>query len=438
MGLPSTLRTVLRTALHSRTALVVAVIATLVIPVLTLPRASRRDPVAGAARPAPVDRRQVRPVPAALARTHRAPTSSRRWYLRAYAESELLGLLTPGHVGADVWRLHRLTRTGLGRGDAVVERGHGPGRRGDRPGRVRGIRRRGAADASSSSPAVGPRRGCRSALLVVRRVRPAVAAQRPRCRVRASWPTACCSPRATSSPSPDSCSAPSRPPATRCRPVVDPRRVRRQPARRRRPGSERRQPTRRRPRGRPGRARCPVVAAVAAVALKAAIAWLPALVLGGVSLLVTRRPPGPAPPRLRARPSGPFGYFRLAALSVARWNDPTGPLSVHGPSNHEPRDSSVAQLQVSEPVRTRVTLGAPAGGLVALGHRRLLPASAGSTEGSADVAPAHARDIVRLERRLGIQIEAGLQDPGRAVRRRCRPSPTGSTSGDTGRSSSPR
>jgi uncharacterized membrane protein YbhN (UPF0104 family) len=44
----------------------------------------------------------------------------RRWHLRAYAESELLGLLTPGHVGADVWRIHRLTGAGLGRGDALV------------------------------------------------------------------------------------------------------------------------------------------------------------------------------------------------------------------------------------------------------------------------------------------------------------------------------
>ncbi len=48
---------------------------------------------------------------------------SRRWHLRAYAESELLGLLTPGHVGADVWRLHRLTRSGLERGDAVLSVG---------------------------------------------------------------------------------------------------------------------------------------------------------------------------------------------------------------------------------------------------------------------------------------------------------------------------
>ncbi len=48
---------------------------------------------------------------------------TRRWHVRAYAESELLGLLTPGHVGADLWRIHRLTRTHLGRGDAVLSVG---------------------------------------------------------------------------------------------------------------------------------------------------------------------------------------------------------------------------------------------------------------------------------------------------------------------------
>ena len=48
---------------------------------------------------------------------------SRRWHLRAYAESELLGLLTPGHVGADVWRVTRLHRTGMGHGDAVLSVG---------------------------------------------------------------------------------------------------------------------------------------------------------------------------------------------------------------------------------------------------------------------------------------------------------------------------
>jgi hypothetical protein len=45
---------------------------------------------------------------------------SRRWHLRAYAESELLGLLTPGHVGADAWRIHRLTHAGVTRGKSIT------------------------------------------------------------------------------------------------------------------------------------------------------------------------------------------------------------------------------------------------------------------------------------------------------------------------------
>jgi Lysylphosphatidylglycerol synthase TM region len=45
----------------------------------------------------------------------------RWWHIRAYAESELLGLLSPGHSGADLWRVHRLHRAGMGRGAAVAE-----------------------------------------------------------------------------------------------------------------------------------------------------------------------------------------------------------------------------------------------------------------------------------------------------------------------------
>ncbi|MBX6355850.1 MAG: flippase-like domain-containing protein [Micromonosporaceae bacterium] len=45
----------------------------------------------------------------------------RWWHIRAYAESELLGLLSPGHTGADLWRVHRLHRTGMGRTAAVAE-----------------------------------------------------------------------------------------------------------------------------------------------------------------------------------------------------------------------------------------------------------------------------------------------------------------------------
>lgn len=48
---------------------------------------------------------------------------TRRWHVRAYAEAELCGLLTPGHVGADAWRVRRLTRTGMSTPDAVAEAG---------------------------------------------------------------------------------------------------------------------------------------------------------------------------------------------------------------------------------------------------------------------------------------------------------------------------
>jgi glycosyltransferase 2 family protein len=46
---------------------------------------------------------------------------SRRWHLRAYAEGELLGLASPAHVGADLWRMHSLQRTGMNRPGAVAE-----------------------------------------------------------------------------------------------------------------------------------------------------------------------------------------------------------------------------------------------------------------------------------------------------------------------------
>jgi hypothetical protein len=48
---------------------------------------------------------------------------SRRWHLRAYAESELCGLLTPGHVGADLWRIRRLKQTGMAVSSATAEVG---------------------------------------------------------------------------------------------------------------------------------------------------------------------------------------------------------------------------------------------------------------------------------------------------------------------------
>jgi hypothetical protein len=45
----------------------------------------------------------------------------RRWHLRRYAESELLGLMSPGHVGADLWRIHTLHDAGMVRPFAIAE-----------------------------------------------------------------------------------------------------------------------------------------------------------------------------------------------------------------------------------------------------------------------------------------------------------------------------
>jgi hypothetical protein len=56
----------------------------------------------------------------ALASSSTNAPAGRRWYLRAHAESELLGLLTPGHVGADLWRIKRLTGHHVARGDALM------------------------------------------------------------------------------------------------------------------------------------------------------------------------------------------------------------------------------------------------------------------------------------------------------------------------------
>jgi hypothetical protein len=49
---------------------------------------------------------------------------SRRWHLRVYAESELLGMLSPAHSGADLWRAHRLhAAAGMERPSAFAEVG---------------------------------------------------------------------------------------------------------------------------------------------------------------------------------------------------------------------------------------------------------------------------------------------------------------------------
>ncbi|HEY0950461.1 lysylphosphatidylglycerol synthase domain-containing protein [Nocardioides sp.] len=116
------LRPRVRTVLGSRTLLVLGVLVSVLVPVLTLPRLPEVSvwPVLAGLLPWVVGKYVC------CALRWRALTDAvlpRRWFLRAYAESELLGLLTPGHVGADLWRLKRLTGAGLGRGDAVLSVG---------------------------------------------------------------------------------------------------------------------------------------------------------------------------------------------------------------------------------------------------------------------------------------------------------------------------
>jgi hypothetical protein len=111
-----------RSVLHSRPVLVLGVVVSLLVPALTLPRLPHVAvwPVVVGLAPWVVGKYVLCPL---RWRVLTGAGLTRRWHMRAYAESELLGLVTPGHVGADVWRLHRLTRTGLGRGDAVMSVG---------------------------------------------------------------------------------------------------------------------------------------------------------------------------------------------------------------------------------------------------------------------------------------------------------------------------
>ena len=112
----------LRAVAHSRVALVIDIAVSILIPALTLPRLPSVTlwPVLLGLVPWIVGKYLLCPL---RWRVLTDAGLSRRWHLRAYAESELLGLLTPGHVGADLWRLHRLTRVGLGRGDALLSVG---------------------------------------------------------------------------------------------------------------------------------------------------------------------------------------------------------------------------------------------------------------------------------------------------------------------------
>ncbi|RYP87533.1 flippase-like domain-containing protein [Nocardioides guangzhouensis] len=167
----------LRSLLQSRTALVLGVVVSVLVPVLTLPRIPHVSPwpVALGLLPWVIGKYVLCPL------RWRAVTDAdlgRRWHLRAYAESELLGLLTPGHVGADAWRYHRLTKAGLRRGDAVASVGTD---------RLLGALGLAAFVVFAGSelplrmllPAVGLALAALVALVVVRRFRPDLLPRRP-------------------------------------------------------------------------------------------------------------------------------------------------------------------------------------------------------------------------------------------------------------------
>jgi uncharacterized membrane protein YbhN (UPF0104 family) len=56
-------------------------------------------------------------------RWHRLSSSGqkRMWHVRVYAEGEVLGLLSPAHAGTDLWRVHMLRTVGMDRASAVVD-----------------------------------------------------------------------------------------------------------------------------------------------------------------------------------------------------------------------------------------------------------------------------------------------------------------------------
>ena len=92
------MRARVRALVRSRAALAAGVAVSVAVPVVTLPRlpAVTWWPLVLGLVPWVVGKYVLCPL------RWRALTNaslSRRWHLRAYAESELIGLLTPGHVG---------------------------------------------------------------------------------------------------------------------------------------------------------------------------------------------------------------------------------------------------------------------------------------------------------------------------------------------------
>jgi hypothetical protein len=109
-----------RALTHSRSARIVAIVVALTVAAFNLGRLPRISllPVLLGLLPWVVGKYVLCPL-----RWHAISASgkSRRWHLRVYAESELLGMLTPAHSGADLWRAHQLHAVGLDRPAAYAD-----------------------------------------------------------------------------------------------------------------------------------------------------------------------------------------------------------------------------------------------------------------------------------------------------------------------------
>lgn len=110
----------LRRATHSRGLRVATLVLALAVAVVNLRRLPALDvePVLFGLLPWVIGKYVLCPL-----RWHGISASGRprRWHLTVYAESELLGLLTPGHAGADLWRAHQLHAIGLERPAAFAD-----------------------------------------------------------------------------------------------------------------------------------------------------------------------------------------------------------------------------------------------------------------------------------------------------------------------------
>ncbi len=212
---------------------------------------------------------------------------SRWWHIRASAEAELLGLFTPGNIGTDVWRVRRLTHSGLARGDAITS--VGTDRLVGAIGLTAFVACAGAAlPVSLLAAAGGLAAGVLVAVLLVRRLRPAWLPRRllptPRALLHGLWLSALFQATtaglllATLAATGHTLSPLALVGAFGASQLAGAI-----------PGPHGASP-------RDGALvvglvalGVPVVAAAAAVTLTATIAWLPALLLGGTSLLRTRR-----------------------------------------------------------------------------------------------------------------------------------------------------